>query len=103
MRKSNFDALMDGESFIVLYDDPFYRENGTYYVFEKIVPYTVYSGRKTSVLNAKRMPDECYCDVPGLLDVVKVGVRKWQLAADWDFDGAVKEDPPIEIDYLDEE
>ncbi len=98
---SIFDNLMDGESFIIMHDDPFYKENGTYYVFEKTVPYTVYSGRKTSVLNARRMPDECYCEIPGHLPVMKVGVLKWQLAADWDFEGAIKEEPQIEIDYGD--
>ena len=29
---------------------------------------------------------------------MKVGVLKWQLAADWDFDGAIKEEPQIEED-----
>ena len=100
MITTTFDDLLDGESFVVLDSDYWYREGGTYYVFEKMVPFTVYQDRP-HVMNARRMPDDCYCTVPGHLPVVKVGVLNWQLASQWDFEGATRKEPRMEIDYGD--
>lgn len=101
MITSYFDALLDGEAFIVLDPDYFYRQDGTYYVFEKTCPHSFYSGRQSAVLNAKRMSDECYCTIPGHLPVVRVAVLRSQFLDQWDFEGAKKEEPRIEIDYGD--
>lgn len=98
MITSIFDQLLDGDSFIVLDPDSFYREDGIYYLFEKTCPESYSEGRKTVIMNARRMPDQCYCIVPGHQPVVRVGAMSHQLASDWDFANAKKDG-----DMLDEE
>jgi len=100
MIKTTFDDLLDGECFILLDSDYFHREDSTYYVFEKTVPFANYDGRP-HVMNAKRLPDECYCTLEGNLEVIRVGVRSCHLAMEYDFENAKKEEPKprMEIDY----
>lgn len=86
-----FGDLLDGDSFIILSKESFYCQSDTHYVFEKILPNTVYTNRKFSVLNARRLSDDCYTIIPDATIVLKVGVKCWHLAEFWDFEGAVKE------------